>query len=241
MMAKTSRQRIRIVVKYGDLVDEELSMWEHHQGKLNAHGNRGWLRVMFYRLTQQLIRQEVDYWRLYVALRPDRAHTLVSYPYFAKCTRGHILEYVAQYRRGLEEVYASRALNKRDYEEESESLEESTTALQREQVILKRQRKTLKEDLMEKPGTKQLEEAYMASVTERVKAVTAKQPKQKFHTKEFRSNIEKYYGAAEIRDDVRKVHCPLAGWWESEDVECTHIVRRTLSSEELFPLYGAIP
>lgn len=72
----------------GDLIDTELMMYEHHQGKLNGHGNRGWLRVMFFSLTQQIIRQDVDYWRLYVGLRPDRAYTLVSYPYYAKCARG---------------------------------------------------------------------------------------------------------------------------------------------------------
>lgn len=160
---------------------------------------------------------------------------------FLKSKIGQIdgeLEYVAQYRRGLEEVFASQTLNKRDYDAESESLEEITTALQRERVIVKRQWKILEEDLMEKPGSTQLEEAYVAGVTQRVMAATAQQPKQRFLTKEFRSNAEEYYGAAEKRDGVGKVHCPLAGWVVSEDVKCAHIVPRILSSEELSHLYG---
>lgn len=39
---------------------------------------------MYFGLTQQLIRQNVEYWMLYVALRPDRNHKLISYPYYAK-------------------------------------------------------------------------------------------------------------------------------------------------------------
>lgn len=42
---------------------------------------------MYYGLTQQIIRQDVGNWMLYVALRPDRNLKLVSYPYHAKYTR----------------------------------------------------------------------------------------------------------------------------------------------------------
>lgn len=46
------------------------------------------------------------------------------------------LEYVAQYRRGLREAFESQTLSKKSYEEEYEDLEESTTALQRELVVI---------------------------------------------------------------------------------------------------------
>jgi hypothetical protein len=41
---------------------------------------------MFHGLCQQAMRQDVGYWLAYVALRPDRAYTLISYPYYAKRT-----------------------------------------------------------------------------------------------------------------------------------------------------------
>ena len=47
------------------------------------------------------------------------------------------LDYVAQYCRGLSEAFESQTLSKRSYEEEYEDLEESTTALQRELVVVK--------------------------------------------------------------------------------------------------------
>ncbi|MCJ1429243.1 hypothetical protein MMC29_007156 [Sticta canariensis] len=90
------------------------------------------------------------------------------------------LEDLAQYRHGLKEVFASRILDSRDYDAESESLEENTMALQREKVTIKRQRKSLKEDLEEKPSSKQPEETYAASIMQRGLAATAKQPNQ-FH------------------------------------------------------------
>ena len=46
--------------------------------------NKGWLRTMFYSLTQQIVRQDLGYWIVYAALRPDRNHRLVAYPYYAK-------------------------------------------------------------------------------------------------------------------------------------------------------------
>ena len=45
---------------------------------------RGWLRTMYHSLTQQIIRQDLTYWLIYVCLRLDRNHHLVSYPYYAK-------------------------------------------------------------------------------------------------------------------------------------------------------------
>lgn len=53
-----------------------------HLRQVNGRPNRGWLRTMGYGLTQQLIRQDLEYWMLYLALRPDRNHRLVSFPYF---------------------------------------------------------------------------------------------------------------------------------------------------------------
>jgi hypothetical protein len=55
----------------GDLIDQEFEMYSHHQRKVNGNPNRGWLRTMMYSLTQQMIRQDIGYWAIYVGLRPD--------------------------------------------------------------------------------------------------------------------------------------------------------------------------
>jgi len=61
-------------------------MYHHHLREINGKKNIGWLRNMFYSITQQLMRQDPAYYMLYVALRPDQAWRLVSYPYYAKYT-----------------------------------------------------------------------------------------------------------------------------------------------------------
>ena len=71
----------------GPYIEEEFLMYEHHQREINGRPNRGWLRTMLHSLTQQLIRQDLQYYLLYVAMRPDRCSRLVSYPYYTKFAR----------------------------------------------------------------------------------------------------------------------------------------------------------
>lgn len=80
------------------------------------------------------------------------------------------LEYVTHYYSGLKDTLATQTLTKGKFEEELETLEENTRNLQKELTVIKRQRKTLEEDLAEKPNTKQIEDAYTASMMERVMA-----------------------------------------------------------------------
>ncbi|MCJ1467746.1 hypothetical protein MMC07_006371, partial [Pseudocyphellaria aurata] len=70
-----------------DLINEEFNMYLFHQREVNGEPNRGWLRIMYYGLTQQIIRQDLGNWLLYAALRPDRDLKLVSYPYHANYTQ----------------------------------------------------------------------------------------------------------------------------------------------------------
>lgn len=66
------------------LIDDEFEMYRHYLRLVNGRPNWGWLRTMVFELTQQLVRQDLAYWMLYVALRPDRNHRLVSFPYYCK-------------------------------------------------------------------------------------------------------------------------------------------------------------
>lgn len=41
-------------------------------------------KYMYYGVTQQVMRQDLAHWMLYVAARSDGRHELVSYPYYVK-------------------------------------------------------------------------------------------------------------------------------------------------------------
>ena len=52
--------------------------------RLGNSGSLGWLRDMYYSGIQQIMRMDPEYYRCYVALRPDHHWRLISYPYYAK-------------------------------------------------------------------------------------------------------------------------------------------------------------
>jgi hypothetical protein len=65
----------------------------HHFDKFEPESNpsskarTGWSRSMYYSLTQQIIRQDLGYYCINAALRPDNAWRLISYPYYTKDTQ----------------------------------------------------------------------------------------------------------------------------------------------------------
>jgi hypothetical protein len=68
---------------------EEFDMYLAHLRMINQKPNYGWLRNMYYSLSQQVMRQDPLYFTIYCALRPDQNTNLVSYPYYAKyATKG---------------------------------------------------------------------------------------------------------------------------------------------------------
>lgn len=54
-----------------EVVAHEYAMYKHHFQKVNQLDNYGWSRAMFYSLGQQVMRQDLAYYRAYVALWPD--------------------------------------------------------------------------------------------------------------------------------------------------------------------------
>lgn len=59
-------------------------MYLHHLQDRNGQSNQGWSRVMYYSLTQQIVRQDLGYWSLCASLRTDGNPRMVSYPYHIK-------------------------------------------------------------------------------------------------------------------------------------------------------------
>lgn len=66
------------------MIDDEFDLYLWHQCPVNGRSNNGWLRNMFFNLTQQIIRQDLGHWLLYVAARPDHRPQLISFSYYAK-------------------------------------------------------------------------------------------------------------------------------------------------------------
>jgi hypothetical protein len=56
------------------LVEEEFNLYGYHRRNSTEDGDepRGWMRHMFYSLTQQLVRQDPVYWAMVAAARPDQ-------------------------------------------------------------------------------------------------------------------------------------------------------------------------
>jgi hypothetical protein len=68
------------------LVDIEFNIYRHHHRMLPGKKRLGWLRNMFFSIIQQLVRQDLVWYALSVACRPDHNHRLITYPYVTKDT-----------------------------------------------------------------------------------------------------------------------------------------------------------
>ncbi|KAI9765300.1 MAG: hypothetical protein M1840_007499 [Geoglossum simile] len=108
-------------------ISEEFDMYKYHlREKQSGKKQMGWMRHMFYSLTQQLVRQDSAYWAIMAAARPDRNWKLISYPYYTKdTTPGEItgfyhfdinVEKFCQSERGINQTQGSLALDDEDEE-----------------------------------------------------------------------------------------------------------------------------
>jgi hypothetical protein len=67
-----------------EMIDLEFAMYDHHFEPHSTRPKMGFLRNMFHSLTQQLVRQDIAWYCLNVALRPSHDWRQISYPYVAK-------------------------------------------------------------------------------------------------------------------------------------------------------------
>ena len=66
------------------MIAQEFDIYQHHFQPHTSKPKMGFLRNMFFSLTQQMIRQDPALYALNVACRPSHEWRLVSYPYVAK-------------------------------------------------------------------------------------------------------------------------------------------------------------
>lgn len=67
-----------------EMIGQEFDMYEHHFQPHTSKPKMGFLRNMFFSLTQQLVRQDPAWYALNAACRPSHDWRLISYPYVAK-------------------------------------------------------------------------------------------------------------------------------------------------------------
>lgn len=79
-------------------IDTESAIFLHHLRERNGEANRGWSRVMYYSLTQQIIRQDLGYWALCASLRSDGNPRMVLHPYYTK----HVVDRDSTFFRHLD-------------------------------------------------------------------------------------------------------------------------------------------
>ena len=66
------------------LIDLEFAMYKHHYAPNPSHSCLGFLRIMFFSIIQQILRQDPVVYAMMVAGRPDHNFRLIGYPYITK-------------------------------------------------------------------------------------------------------------------------------------------------------------
>lgn len=70
-----------------ELFREYFNVYLHHLRQVNGRANFGCLRNCYHSVAQQLVRQDVAYYAIYVKLRKDRNFRLISSPDYVKYTQ----------------------------------------------------------------------------------------------------------------------------------------------------------
>ena len=153
------------------------------------------------------------------------------------------IEYIDEMRKGLKEAFDDGNLPASQYNEAIEDVEKYSKPKEHEMVMLKRQKKLIKDDLEENvPLHARLEDAYADIIMNKITTATAKQKKKKHNQNAFKRAVIAFYGAerdSENDGDIDSLWCHLTGWQALADVKAAHIVPKSLESTELSYLLGA--
>ena len=124
-----------------------------------------------------------------------------------------------------------------------EDVEKYSRSKKREIVILKRQKKLIKNDLEENiPLHARLEDAYANIIVNKLTAASAKHKRKSCSRAIFKRDMIFFYGAERdsLNDgEIDLVWCHLTGWQAFSSVKTAHTVPKSLESNELSYLFGA--
>ena len=124
-----------------------------------------------------------------------------------------------------------------EYNKAVAEIDEQRYPYAKQHNALKRQRKTLKDDMKESEPHEKLEELYTSLMCRVVMSASGKQKKTtKNEQKHFHRACLTYYQALDEKPGF--ACCHLTGWDIKAYVKATHIVPKSLASEELAHFFG---
>ena len=155
------------------------------------------------------------------------------------------IEYTNMIVKALKEATNEGILTREQCRDALVDLEKYMTLKTEEILVLKRQKKILKEDFHEiAPKCSTLEDAYICSIMHKTMAATANTKKSKFDQSALKTkSIGFYLGGRQDYETVGsgpydELFCHLTGWFLYRDVKAAHIVPKSLQSDELTYLFG---
>jgi len=151
-----------------------------------------------------------------------------------------VVEYADELRLMSAQQYDEKRISKNQHEEIIAEIEKSSIPKEQELRILKRQKKTLQDEITEEtgnPSLERLENAYASVLLRRVSASAAVQKKENFNSQKFRNSLLTYYDANEPADGGR-VWCVVMGWENPKHVKAAHIVPKVMEGDEVANMFG---
>lgn len=141
-------------------------------------------------------------------------------------------------KRTLTEGLTQGKITREEYNESVTELDNEFEPMEKEMVYVKRQRKTLVENMEESLNHTTVEDAYVSLMRDNVMKATFQNPplysaQQK---KKWRDRCMKYYDA---EGENEKAWCSITGWHHRSMLTAAHIVPKSLSSPDLAYFFGA--
>ncbi len=148
----------------------------------------------------------------------------------------------ARLRIFFRELFELGTLPLAHYQDSLHEVEGASRQLEREYIVLKRQRKFIEEDLADAAKRySRLDVAYDFLVNAKLMA-TFPEPGKSSSVRQaaFRRSVVGFYNASKLYAGTtqRLTYCHLTGWHPEQDAEAAHIVPESLQSEELSYLFG---
>ena len=135
-------------------------------------------------------------------------------------------------------VAATDEEEQKQYDDAIGTLELEVNQKERELVTLKRQKKTIADDMDDLlPQCSTIGAAYSSVLMSKIMSAS-KQGKKRFDQREFSKAVLSYYGALRTGSGHAEKYCHVTGWQHEKNIKCAHLVPKLLESDELAYLFG---
>ncbi|KIN00030.1 hypothetical protein OIDMADRAFT_55918 [Oidiodendron maius Zn] len=134
-----------------------------------------------------------------------------------------------------------KVLTNGEYNDAVRVLESEVSQKERELITLKRQKKSISDDMDEVlPQYSAIEDAYSSVLMTKIMSASRKQRRgRSFDQSAYSKAVLSFYGAERCTSSgYREKYCHLTGWHAAQLVKCAHIVPKSLESDELAYLFG---